>query len=426
MENLIKRFGEFYRTYHSLIYLSIVSFVAELAYAVMNQSAIPPYLEQIGLKASVGIIIGTFLIVEAVFKSPMGSLGDRVGRRPLIVGGALISCITALGMTIAHNIPFLMLLRTFDGIAAAAIWPTIIAAVGGCVAPEKRTVAMNAVTVTYIIGVALGPLFGGLANDLTGSKLTSFYLVGFLFIVTAVVAYFLTPHRSKEEDESAHEADRGFRASDILTGLKAVPDMMLIAFIAFFGIGLLIPVIKYFAMDELKLSETGYGIMILPIAGAVAIASLAAGFVGDKWGKARSVRLGITVSAISMWVVIFAKSPIELAVSGMFLGIGFVLAMPAWLALISDMAAPRVRGTVIGALGTAQGVGAWLGTNIGSYLYIHIPINIGGLHLNSHYTPFVITAVSLSVCLVLALIFIKDHDTRRIGMSADGGLSITN
>lgn len=420
MSKLISRLEKAYVEYHTLIYLSVVSFVAELAYAVMNQSAIQPYLEQIGLKAKAGIIIGTFLFVEAVFKAPMGSLGDRVGRRPLIVGGALISCVTALLMTITTQTSFMMVLRTFDGVAAAAIWPTLIAAVGGSVSPDKRTVAMNAVNLCYIVGIALGPLFGGLVNDISGSKLASFYLVSFLFVLTAVIAFFLTPHRSKEEDmdEGNETEGRGFRFKDVLVGIKAIPDMVVIAFIAFFGIGLLIPVIKYFAMDELKLSETGYGLMILPIAGAVALASIIAGNVGDKWGKARSVRLGITLSTLAMWMVIFTRASWELTAAGMMLGIGFALSMPAWLALVSDMAAPRVRGTVVGALGTSQGIGAWLGTNLGSHLYTYVPLNIGSLHLNSHYTPFILTAVSLTICLVLAFIFVRDNDTRKIGMNS--------
>ena len=389
-----------------------MSIIAELAYAVMNQSAIPPYLEQIGFKAQAGIVIGTFLLIEALFKSPMGSLGDRIGRRPLIVGGALISCVTAILMTFAHTMPFLIVLRIFDGVAAAAIWPTLIAAVGGSVGPDKRTMAMNAVTVTYIIGVALGPLFGGLANDLSGSKLSSFYLVSFLFVVTALVAYFLTPHRSKEEDEQHVEGETGFKLKDILMGIKAVPDMMIMAFIAFFGIGLLIPVIKYFAMDELKLSETGYGWLILPIAGAVAIASFAAGHIGDKWGKSKSVRLGIMIAALGMWIVLFCKEPWQLAACGMLLGIGFVFAMPSWLALVSDMAAPRVRGTVVGALGTAQGIGAWIGTNLGSHLYENVVISA---KLGPHYTPFFFTAGALTVCFILSLFFIKENDQRRIG-----------
>lgn len=270
-------------TYGALIPLGVVSAVAGLAYAVMNQSAIPPYVQELGLTAHIGLIYAAFLVTETVFKSPMGSLGDRLGRRPLIVGSALLSAGTAFGMTVATRLWALLILRAFDGLAAAAIWPTMVAAMGGSVKAERRTTAMSVLTLTYIGGLALGPLVGGIANDTTNSRLTSFYLVSILFLVTAAVAYSLTPQRSKEEVETAHEVgERRPRLADIALGIKAVPDMMLLAFIAFFAIGLLIPIVKLFAMNELGMSETGYGGLVFPIALAVAGASLLSGRLGDR------------------------------------------------------------------------------------------------------------------------------------------------
>jgi len=420
LKNTLARLSD----YKVLIYLGIVSGVAELAYGIMSQSAIPPYVQELGLTAHIGIIFAAFLLVETVFKSPMGSLGDRLGRRPLIVGGALISAFTAFGMTVARKLWALLALRAFDGLAAA-IWPTMVAAIGGSVGPQRRTTAMSVLTVTYIGGLALGPLLGGIANDTTHSRLTSFYIVSILFLITAAIACFLTPHRSKEEMETAGEVgERSFRLSDVAVGIKAVPDMMLLAFTAFFAIGLLIPIVKLFAMNELGMSETGYGGLVLPIALAVAGASLASGRIGDRWGKARSVRVGLLISATAMWTITVARGVWELATAGMFLGMGFVLAMPAWLALVSDMASPWNRGAVIGALGTAQGVGAILGASAGSYLYKMVRIDVWGIEFataNSHYSPFVVSAAALTICLGLSMLFVKEGDHRRIGVADDSG-----
>ncbi len=404
-----------YSTYHTLIYLSIISVLGELSYGVVNISALPPYIESIGLIRDLGLIIAMFLVVESILKSPMGSLGDRFGRRPLIVGGAMLSCATALGMTMARNLGFILTLRAIDGIAAAAIWPTLIATVGGSVKPEKRTTAMSVITATYIAGVALGPLLGGYVNDAVQSKTASFYLASILFAVTAIVAFFLTPHRSAEDTETAHQEESKFKSADLLVGLRAIPDMMIMAFVAFFGIGLLQPIIKLFTMSELGLSETGFGVLILPVAVIVAAFNFTAGRLGDRWGKARSVRYGLLLTAISMWGIVLSHFTWQFAVAGILLGIGFVLAMPAWLALVSDIAAPRVRGAVVGALGTAQGIGAVIGAYLGPKFYASVSIHVGSINIVPHYSPFVVSALSLTVCLVLAMIFIKDTDARRIG-----------
>jgi len=119
-----------------------------------------------------------------------------------------------------------------------------------------------------------------------------------------------------------------------------------------------------------------------------------------------------------MWAITVVRAPWELATCGMFLGIGFSLAMPAWLALVSDMASPWTRGAVVGALGTAQGVGAVTGAGVGSYLYKLVRLDLWGIELeaaNSHYSPFVVSAGALTLCLALAVIFVKEGDRRLIG-----------
>jgi MFS family permease len=191
--------------------------------------------------------------------------------------------------------------------------------------------------------------------------------------------------------------------------------MMLLAFMAFFGIGLLIPILKLFAMDELHLSETGFGILVLPIALVVGISSIALGNLGDRWGKARSVRTGIMLAAAAMWGVTISHTAWQFAVAGILLGTGFVMAMPAWLALVADIAAPKARGAVIGALGTAQGVGAAVGAYVGPKLYDMQAVSLAGVPVDPQYAPFIVSAATLTVCVVLGFIFVKDNETRRIG-----------
>jgi MFS family permease len=242
-----------------LVSLGIVSAVAELAYGIMNQSAIPPYVQELGLTAHIGVIYAAFLVSETILKSPLGSLGDRIGRRPIIVFGALISSASAFGMTLVHQLWGLISLRILDGLAAGAIWPTMVAAIGGSVPPGRRTSGMSVLTVTYIAGLAVGPLIGGVANDYTDSRLTSFYVISALFLVTAIAAIFLIPQRSKEDLEAIQKGRRQASFSDVILGLKSVPDMMVVAFLAFFAVGLCIPIVKLFVMNELGMSETGFG-----------------------------------------------------------------------------------------------------------------------------------------------------------------------
>ena len=51
------------------------------------------------------------------------------------------------------------------------------------------------------------------------------------------------------------------------------------------------------------------------------------------------------------------------------MGVGSVVAFPAWLALLTSLCEDRQRGTVFGAVSTAQGVGALVGALAGTALY---------------------------------------------------------
>ena len=65
--------------------------MAELAYAVMNVSAMPVYLKysmHYG-EASIASIGTAFLLFEGVMKGPFGVIGDRIGRKWLIIIGPL-------------------------------------------------------------------------------------------------------------------------------------------------------------------------------------------------------------------------------------------------------------------------------------------------------------------------------------------------
>src|SRR2546430_16947204 len=77
----------------ALLAIAAIAGLAELSYAVMNVSAMPVYLVySLGYDASaLGIFLGAFLICEGVLKGPFGLLGDRIGRKNLLIVAPLIS-----------------------------------------------------------------------------------------------------------------------------------------------------------------------------------------------------------------------------------------------------------------------------------------------------------------------------------------------
>ncbi|MER3473956.1 MAG: hypothetical protein C4335_07960 [Armatimonadota bacterium] len=399
------------RRRRALLALVALAGVAELAYAVVNFSAMPPYLRfDLGLGAWVGAIGAAFLLAETVLKSPLGLLSDRFGRKRLLLVGPLISTVTAPLTVLVHHPLGLLFLRALDGVGAAALWPTIFAAVADVVEEKDRSTAMSLLNVTYLVGVAMGPLLGGMVNDLSGTRTASFYLAGVLFALAVAVCLVGVPsrfahHSGEHSDPQAHPPHLSWR--EMWESAKMVPDTLLLGFISFFGIGMVMLLVKLYAMEVLHLSESGYGLLLLPPAVVFAVASVPAGRIGDLWGKERAMRLGVGLAMAGMWFIPFVHSHWVLLVCGCVIGLGYILAIPAWMALVSEIGGRR-RGAVMGAVFTAQGMGAMLGAPLGAYLYDKVSLRIGHWVIPSHITPFLGTALALTVSFLLTVWFFRD------------------
>lgn len=398
----------------------LVAGIAEMAYMLLNFSAMPVYLTRsMNYGAGAMALIGSaFLFCEGVMKGPFGILGDRIGRKALIVTGPAVSACTSLAtlMVQPHQWYAFALLRVLDGLGAAALWPSALAMIADIVPEERRSQAMSMFNVTYLIGVALGPMIGGVANDVTHSVLprvdhrqASFIVVSVLFALGAVVALWRIPNVRPHHEHSPSGVEGGFSLRDLTDSLRRTPQLLVMAFLTFAGIGLIMLVIKLFAMAEFGVSEREFGALLLVPALVIAAASVPLGTIGDRIGKARAVRLGIGVCAFSMWSLILMRSEIALIIGGSLIGIGFVISFPSWMAYVSASCDPRQRGAVMGAVGTAQGLGAMLGVPIGGYLYEHAHLHVSWAPwINAHYVPFIGCAGLLLCAWFLALATIHE------------------
>jgi DHA1 family multidrug resistance protein-like MFS transporter len=405
----------------AIIALAIVSAVAECAYAAVNTLALPFFLtDELKIVEEMGVVIGTFLLFEALFKSPMGALSDRFGRRLFLTAAPILSALTALGIASVHgpvtgerifgfilNPMFFALLglRALDGLAAAAIWPTMYATMADQVEEERQTSAMSVLTVSYMVGLGMGPLLGGLATRFMGSPRAPFLVVSVLFLLTAAAAYLLVPrqrHHSYAElhaGQAPHADTTEFRLSSLLHSVRTIPLMLAMALIVFLGAGLLYPTTPLYARAKFNLNEEAFGRLFVVPAAIIGLAALPLGKLGDRWGEARSVHLGMALCVLSLWGLA-AVSGSEWYLVGLatVLGLGFAVGVPAWMSSVAEKAGDQRRGEVIGAVQTAQGIGVFLGVLIGPKLY--------SMHVEA---PVIASACFLTAGFILSLITVRDR-----------------
>ena len=417
--------------------LLLITLLAEIGYAVLNISTMPVYLKfDRGFGTSViGFVLVAFLLSEAVFKSPMGSLADRMGRKRLIViGPALTFCTSLLTLLIPHNwgvgeTMALIILRICDGIGAAMLWPAVFALVGDRVDDSERQKAMSLLNTCYLVGIALALPIGGAVNDLfgtyfvgsSGARSPSLYLSAFLFACVSLIAYRSLPsERKHREKHDLHHEHHEAGLAEFLLSAKRIPQYLALAVITFAGIGFPMAIVKVFAEQQFGMSESSFGALVFPAAILMAVLSVPMARYGERIGRSKAVHYGLGLCAGGLMAISSGafvpvlRTPILIALGGGAVGFGFLLCLPAWLASVSDID-PKRRGSYLGAVMTAQGLGAIIGAPIGAAMYDGLQpygVQLGLGVAFGRYSPFLGCAACLLFGWLLSLKLLREpHKT---------------
>ena len=106
-----------------------------------------------------------FLVAGALIT--MGSLGDRIGSRRLLMIGAVLFAAASVLAAFSTSATMLIAARALLGLAGATIAPSTLALIRGLFAdPRQRTVAIGVWVTSYSAGAAIGPLAGGALLEL--------------------------------------------------------------------------------------------------------------------------------------------------------------------------------------------------------------------------------------------------------------------
>lgn len=174
-----------------------------------------------------------FLIAGSLIT--MGTLGDRIGRRRLLLIGAAAFGLASVLAAFAQTAQMLIICRALLGIAGATLMPSTLALIRNMfLDPQQRSVAIGIWISGFSAGSAIGPLIGGV--------LLQFFWWGSVFLLGVPVMLLL-----------------------LLLGPSLLPEYrdpnagrldLVSAALSLFGVLLLIYGIKQFAQEGLGLWST--------------------------------------------------------------------------------------------------------------------------------------------------------------------------
>ena len=151
--------------------------------------------------SSAGWLVTGYLIAMASLQPVAGRLGDRIGRRPLVVGGLALFTAASLAAALAPDLQFLIAFRIAQGIAGALVFPNGIALLREFAPPGKLASRLGLVGATLPLAAAAGPLVGGVLLTFGGWR-TIFLLNLPLLVVPLVLGWRVIPrpHRRSQSE----------------------------------------------------------------------------------------------------------------------------------------------------------------------------------------------------------------------------------
>lgn len=355
------------RRIFSLVLVALV-FVME-GYDLMAMSlAAPRLVEPLGLEPTrFGWVYTAFLLGLGVGGALIAPLGDRIGRRPLIVFGCIaVACLTLM-TTLATSLTEFFSWRLLTGIALGACLPNC-SALSAELAPERFRATLMALTSAGIpLGLAVAGLFAPEVIAVGGWQ--GLFVVPGLFAALLAFIMWLVLPTGRGAGERAPKASR-LPQLELFRAPWLVPFAIFAAMLGFNAMNL-------FLLNSwlpTVLPKAGFSLdAAARIAGVVQLAGLAIGVLAslliDRWRPAVTMAiLFILIAASFAWIGVTPPDASWIVL--LMVGVGGASAVGMALpALCAYLFPPRLLSSAVG-MGVMVGrIGAFIGPPLGQAMF---------------------------------------------------------
>jgi predicted MFS family arabinose efflux permease len=287
---------------------------------------------------AVGLVVGAFSPSAFFLRPWVGGLGDRWGRRPLMVLGAGLFTVSVLGYGTASSPEALAGLRLLTGAGEACFFVGALTTVADLAPAQRRGEAMSLASLALYVGIGVGPLLGEVAIERSGFG-AAWALAGAAGLAAVAVAVLVPDTRP---DDPAPEPG-GPAGRRLIHPAGLLPGLVLLAGIL--GMAGFLTFVPLYALD---LGMGGSRVVLLLFAAVVVGIRGVGARIPDRLGPARATRIALALSAAGLAMVGAWRTPAGLVAGTAVFATGVALLTPAVMTLAVQGVAPRERGAVIG------------------------------------------------------------------------------
>ncbi len=298
---------------------------------------VPRYVDRRlgGNDVAVGVAVGALAVGAILLRPLAGRVGDRFGRRVLMVGGALVVGISAACAGLIESLAWLIATRVLMGLGEACFF------VGGTtmatdLAPEsRRGEAVSYWSVAVWSGLAFGPAIGELLLDRSHYDRV-WFVAGAFGLISALIAL-----ATKETRVVVEHADRG----PLIAPAAIRPGVILAAtLLGITGFSIFLPLYApEVGIEDVGLVFLVYGIIVLGV-------RILGARLPDLLGPIRAGSIAIGATALGLAVVAVWHTGVGLVLGAVIIAVGSSFLYPAALLLALRGVPEQQRASVVGTL----------------------------------------------------------------------------
>jgi DHA1 family tetracycline resistance protein-like MFS transporter len=321
--------------------------------------------------SAIGLLMGSYSLAQFFCTPLLGSISDRVGRRPVLIVSVLGTSLAFLTMGLAGAFWVLLAARTFDGITGGNIG-TAQAYIADVTRPEERAKGMGLIGAAFGLGFIFGPAIGGVLSHHFGLS-SPFYFSAALALVNAILIYFMLPESLRERQHGAIHLGAHFSRIWHAVRRPELSRLVLIFFVATLAFGTYQSMFSLFAAAQYGYTpdQLGYLFAYAGIIGVIVQGGLVRQLVKHASEGALMI-VGFVLLAVSFFAIPFTHTLAPLLAALGVMSVGSALASNLLPAQISQRAGVAEQGSILGITQSAGSLARFIGPVWGGLLLNHL------------------------------------------------------
>jgi DHA1 family multidrug resistance protein-like MFS transporter len=383
----------------SLGILFVTLVVVNLGFGIMIP-ILPFYVERFGGGGlEMGLLVSVFSFMQLLFSPLWGGLSDRMGRKPMMILGAIGSAAGMAWMAYAGSYAALFASRLLMGVLTSATLPSVQAYISDSTAEHDRGGGMGLWGAAFGLGMMLGPGIGG---ALTTISIQAPFLFGAgAALLAAALIWTLLPE-SLAPAQRAHAARhvRGLSPRALLGAISGpIGFLLILALLQNFALTNFEGIFALYAQLRYQYDPPTIG-LIMTVVGLVgaSVQGFLTGPATRRFGDALVIKASLLASALGFVAMLAATN------------LGSLLVTTGAFVFSNSMLRPAVASLTSKRTDTLQGATMGLGNSFMSLGRILGPIWAGVALDHDLRYPFLTGGAVMLVTYLACLRFLGGQD----------------